>query len=131
MDLTSTVALEELVLLVAAVIGVWRHWRALRALQGRCSHGLTASETILCRQYLRHERVRWAIKALLVYAAFWLMVQPSDQNMAGWEWWGRLAFKLAPVAIAVALDWESYRSGRDQSELAALGSMPHEHEAGK
>src|SRR5688572_5211015 len=98
----------------------------LRSLQYRCSGGLTAPETILCRLYLRHERVRCGIKLVLLYAAIWLMIQPSDPHMVGWEWWGRLAFKLAPVVVALALDWESYRSRQDREELEDLGEMPRE-----
>ena len=115
----------------AAATGALGHLSALRSFRVRCAGDLSPSEVILCRLYVRHESVRCGIKLALVYAALWLMIQPSDQDMAGWEWWGRLAFKLAPVAIALALDWESYCSGRDRSELEALGSMPHEHEAGK
>jgi hypothetical protein len=130
-DLTSTVALEELVLLAAATVGAWGHWRALRLLRRRCAGDLLPAEVVLCRLYSRHERVRCAIKLALVYAALWLLFQPSDMDMGGWEWWGRLAYRLVLVGIALALDWESYCSTRDRQELEALGQMPHEHEVGR
>lgn len=131
MDLTSTVALEELVLLAAAAVGAWRHWRSLRSLRGRCTGILLPAEVVLCRLYTRHERIRCGIKLALVYVALWLLFQPSDMDMGGWEWWGRLAYRLVLVGIALALDWESFSSERDRTELEGLGQMPHEHGAGE
>ena len=131
MDLTSTVALEELVLFAAAATGALGHLSALRSFRVRCAGDLSPSEVILCRLYVRHESVRCGIKLALVYAALWLMIQPSDRDIVGWEWWGRMAYRLVLVAIALTLDWEAYRSHRDRLQLEHLGTMPHEHEATK
>jgi hypothetical protein len=124
MGLASVLAALNLALLLASLVGIWRHGANLRELACLC-RGVTASaDLILCRQYKRHERVRLMAKVGFALAALYLMERsplPVDDPL---DWWGPILLRLFMTVVVIALDWESVKSRKDRVDLGNAGVMP-------
>jgi hypothetical protein len=107
----------ELSLLCLGINGIIKHAQEHQRLQVGCSQAYELADSILCRLYKRHARIRLAVKGGFTFVAIWMLYTGLPDFVHSQDYIGSLFFRLTLNAMALALAWESKEAHADRFDL--------------